>query len=169
MAYSKDLGGGIAVSDITIVIRFTEPVVTDVNSHTRQELHTTNFDDYARMGLGIALFCLVLMDFIVPSVDILIVAIAMISACFLICFVAEYNSKPHVKKWAEAALVTLSLTLVITIISIIISFAIYVASRKESDTDLTIDVYFGILAIVVIVSVLIFLVLVFYALLHLWS
>ena len=96
------------------------------------------------------------MDFIMPSVNILIVAIAMISACFLICFVAKYNSKHRVKKWAKAALVTLSLALVITIIIIIINFAIYVASRKESNTDLTINAYFGILAIVVLVSVLIF-------------
>ena len=56
MAHSKDLEGGIAVSDINIVIRFAEPVVTNVNSRTRQEPHKTNFDDYARMGLGIALF-----------------------------------------------------------------------------------------------------------------
>jgi len=107
------------------------------------------------MGLGIALFCLAFMDFIVPSVNILIMAIAMISVCIFICFAAKYDSMPRVKKWAKAALITLYLTFAITIIIIVISFAIYVAGRKESDTDLTITAYFSVVAIGVIVWVLI--------------
>jgi hypothetical protein len=75
--------------------------------------------------------------------------------CGLLSCVADYNSNPRVKK-------TLSLSFVISIISIVIGFAIMVAGRKESDTDLTIAAYVGVVAIEVIVSILKVLVLVFY-------
>lgn len=164
MARVKDLAGDVETSDNPIVIVVAVPPVTDVDPRTRREppLTTHRLEEYARMGLDIAFFCLVLVDFYIASfhpllsLKIVLYDIAIVACmCGLLSCVADYNSNPRVKK-------TLSLTFVISIISIVISFAMMVAGRKESDTDLTIAAYVGVVAIEVIVSILKVLVLVFY-------
>jgi len=165
MARAKDLTGDVKTSDNPIVIVVAVPLVTDVDPRTRREPPRTthHLEEYARMGLDIAFFCLVLVDFYIASfhpclhsLKIVILDIAIFaSMCGLLSCVADYDSNPSVKK-------TLSLTFIISIIIIVITFAMILVGRNKSVTDLTVAAYIGVVAIEETVSVLNFLVVVFY-------
>ena len=165
MARVKDLAGDVETSDNPIVIVVAVPPVTDVDPRTRREppLTTHHLEEYARMGLDIAFFCLVLVDFYIASLHpclhslkIVIFDIAIVaSMCGLLSCMVNYDPNPSIKK-------TLSLTFIISIISIVITFAMILVGRKESVTDLTMAAYIGIVTIEETVSVLKFLAVVFY-------
>jgi hypothetical protein len=75
-----------------------------------------NADERAGMGLEIALFVLILMGiatFFLPLLSVVCIVAAIAIASVLLCgccCAGEYHLKLHVRKWAVATLVTLSLT-----------------------------------------------------------
>lgn len=117
------------------------------------------------MGLGIALFVLILMGivtFFLPLLSVVCIVAAIVMASVLTCgccCAGEYHLKPHVRKWAVATLVTLSLTFAVSVVGIGITFA--VACGKVSDADVTTAAYSGAAAVLAIVLLLEVLALVF--------
>ena len=117
------------------------------------------------MGLGIALFVLILMGivtFFLPLLSVVCIVAAIVMASVLTCgccCAGEYHLKPHVRKWAVATLVTLSLTFVVRVVGIGITFA--VAGGKVSDADVITASYSGAAAVLAIVLLLEVLALVF--------
>ena len=94
------------------------------------------------------------------SVVCIVVAIAIASVLTCGCCCAgEYHLKPHVRKWAVATLVTLSLTFVVRVVGIGITFAM--AGGKVSDADVITASYSGAAAVLAIVLLLEVLALVF--------
>jgi hypothetical protein len=125
-----------------------------------------NVDEHAGMGLGIALFCLFLvgiLSFLLPLLSVACIITAIVSASILMCgccCVGNYHLRPHVKKWAMAALVTLSLTFIVSIVGIIIN-AIVVGGYVSAYKDVGVTEYSGAIAIEVVVLLLECLVLAF--------
>ena len=117
-----------------------------------------NADERAGMGLGIALFCLILVGiitFFLPLLSVVCIIAAIVIASVITCgccCAGDYHLRPHVRKWAVAVLVTLSLTFVVSVVGIAITFA--VAGGEFSDGDVTIATYSGAIAIVVVVLLL---------------
>ena len=99
--------------------------------------------DDAGKGLGIALFCNILVgiitSFFLPYVSIVCQISAIVLASVLTCgccCAANYNLKPHVKKWATATLVTLCLVVILQIIATVI---VYTAVGEEVSSTGTIS------------------------------
>jgi len=85
--------------------------------------------DNAGKGLGIALFCNILVGviaaFFLPFVSIVCQISAIVLASALTCgccCAANINLKPHVKRWAAATLATFCLLIVLQIIATIILY-----------------------------------------------
>jgi hypothetical protein len=118
-----------------------------------------NVDEHAGMGLGIALFCLILvgiLSFLLPLLSIACIIAAIVIASVLTCgccCAGNYHLRPHVKKWAMAALVTLSLTFIVSIVGIIIN-AIVVGGYVSAYKDVGVTEYSGAIAIEVVVLLL---------------
>ncbi len=117
-----------------------------------------NADKRAGMGLGIALFCFILvgiLSFLLPLLSVACIITAIVIASILTCgccCAGNYHLRPHVRKWAVAALVTLCLTFVVSIVGIVIT--IVVAGGKVSSMDAGVAAYSGAIAIVVVVLLL---------------
>jgi hypothetical protein len=140
MAQAKNPTGGIVPSDIPVAAAVTMPA-PNVESQFRQE--QTAFqefgDERAGMGMGIALFVLILvgllgcitgyimylgyngLPMLVPSSIFVIAAIVIASVLSCGCCCAgKYKLRPRVKKWVTATLVVLCLLLAIQIIVIVL-------------------------------------------------
>jgi magnesium-transporting ATPase (P-type) len=145
MAQVENPTGGIVPSDIPVAAAVAMPA-PDVESQFRQE-HTASEefgDERAGMGMGIALFVLILvgllgcitsyimylgydcLTMLVPSGIFVIVAIVIASVltCGCCCAV-KYKLRPHVKKWVTATLVVLCLLLAIQIIVIVLLIVLW--------------------------------------------
>ncbi|KAL3763835.1 hypothetical protein ACHAW5_007789 [Stephanodiscus triporus] len=168
MTQDKNSTAGDISSDVPVVVGVAEPT-TDVEAQTRPEPQRVEelAGDIAGKKMGIVLFSLILAGiitaFLLPFLSLALIIAAIVIASILTCgccCAKDYNLKPHVKKWATATLVTLSLTFVVQVIGVVIAAAV-VGTTYETEEDMINSMYTSAVIIGSVVIILDVLALVF--------